>query len=328
MRPISVHKYGGSVLRGRNSFGGVIADVARAVAAGRSVVAVVSAFEGTTDSLVSRARAVASRPEVEALDLVLSTGEVESAALLALALNEADCPARVLNPFQIGIETDGAHGAARVTRIDPATIFTRLSSAPVVVVPGFLGRGPNGALTTLGRGGSDLSAIALAAALGAERLDLVKDVPGYFSADPAIVPDAVHRPRLDLGDALELARRGNDLVQARALERASRFVVRSVADGRGLETLVDRSGLDGPAGVASLSLRRGGEAGDDEVSAVGPDPGGEREARAELLAAGLSIRGTERTERRLTVAVAAGEGERALAVLHRVFVREAAGAAV
>lgn len=324
MRPIVVHKYGGSVLRGEAALRDVVADIARTVAAGRAVVAVVSAFEGTTDAILSRARRVTAKParDDEALDLVLATGEMESAALLTIALIDAGVPARVLNPFQIGIETDGVHGDAGVKRLDATTLLARLAAGPAVVVPGFLGRGPNGALTTLGRGGSDLSAVAIASALRAESCDLVKDVPGYFSADPARVADARHRPEVTLADALLLSRHGNDLLQDRALEWASRGDVRIVVRSLGGDprrTEIVRDAAEPRPPVVSIAAAPG--ASSLVLTLVGADPPDESGVRAALAGAGLppplafASRGGS-----AMVAVREGDGERALAALHERFV--------
>lgn len=322
MKPIVVHKYGGSVLRGEAALRDVAAAVARTVASGRSVVAVVSAFEGTTDSLLARARRVTSKPEKEALDLVLATGEVESAALLTLALNDAGVPARVLNPFQIGIETDGVHGDAGVKRLDPTTLRARLAAGPAVVVPGFLGRSPNGALTTLGRGGSDLSAVAIASELRAESCDLVKDVPGYFSADPALIPDAVHRASVTLADALLLSRHGNDLLQDRALDWASRGNVRIVVRSLGADTrrtAIVRDAVGPRPPVVSIAAARSESS--LVLTLVGADPPDEGSVRAALADVGLPppLSCASRTGA-ATVAVREDDGERALAALHERFV--------
>ena len=139
MSQLVVQKYGGSVLRDESSFGDVARRIARSAREGRSVVAVVSARAGITDALLARARATTPTPSVAALDLLLGTGEMESAALLTLALEAEGVAAEALNPWQLGLGTDGVHGDARLTRVNPLPLRLRLAETPVLVVPGFLG---------------------------------------------------------------------------------------------------------------------------------------------------------------------------------------------
>lgn len=199
------------------------------------IVAVVSAQSGETDALLSVARAIAGQPDAAALDLLWSTGEIRSAATLALCLHREGVRASALDVHQTGIRREPHDGGLRV-RVDAAPLRGALARHDVVVVPGFLAAAPGDAVVSLGRGGSDLSAVAIAAALGADRCELMKDVPGYFTADPNRNPSAAHIPALGYARALHLARGGCDLVQEAALDCARRagltLVIRSVHDSR------------------------------------------------------------------------------------------------
>ena len=194
------------------------------------LVVVVSAQYGETDALLALARGIVDEPDVAALDLLWSTGEIRSAATLALCLHGEGVRAVALNVHQTGIQKVSA------LCIDPWSIRRALAHHDVVIVPGFLARGRDDAVVTLGRGGSDLTAVALAAALDAERCELLKDVPGYFTADPNRVAEAHHLPTITYEQALAMARDGCDLVQTEALETARRtgltLVIASAHDAR------------------------------------------------------------------------------------------------
>ena len=236
-----VVKLGGSVLTDEGAF----ARAARFLrdrlreAPGERYVAVVSAQEGWTDGLERQARAICSNPSHRALDLLWSTGEIRSVALLTLHLEAMGVRVVALNIAETGLRPAGTPGG-RIA-FDGGRLRAALAECEVVVVPGFLGTNAEGTIVTLGRGGSDLTAVLLAAGLGAARCELVKDVPGYFSADPHRDGAAVHLPALTYAEALELADRGCDLVQRNAIEAAERagipVVVRDL-DGSGLITLV------------------------------------------------------------------------------------------
>jgi aspartate kinase len=220
-----IRKYGGSVLVGLGAVVRVAEHVRDAVRGGRRVIAVVSALRGETDALAREGRAVAREPDPAALDLLLSTGETRSAALLALALRDLGVRASAVNPLQAGLVTDGAHGEGTLLGVNPLPIRAALAGAEALVVPGFVGRAAGDHLTTLGRGGSDLTAVALAGALGAEACGFVKDVPGYFTADPNESPDAEHLPLLDVEEARAFAAAGCGLLQDRALDLAAELGV-------------------------------------------------------------------------------------------------------
>ena len=212
---VSVLKIGGSVLTHRGSYRRVAAFIGEwlCLHPGERLVAVVSARFGTTDALLAKARDIAGDPDPEILDLLWSTGETESTALLALHLQAHGVRAAAANVHQTGL------GEAPVVR--PLRLRALVERVDVVVAPGFLARGYADAIVSLGRGGSDLTAVLLAVGLGAERCELVKDVPGYFSGDPKRDPGARPLARLTYSRAIEMADAGCDLVQGQALRAAN-----------------------------------------------------------------------------------------------------------
>jgi len=227
---LSVLKIGGSVLRDAESFEAAAAFIAARLAGHpeERLVVIVSAQYGMTDALLTDAREIATDPSEELLDLLWSTGEVRSVAVLALHLQRLGIKAEALNVHQTGlIWTEGIAG------VRPMRILASLAHARVAIVPGFLAVQSGGGIRSLGRGGSDLTAVLLAAALGAGRCELIKDVAGYYTADPHIRPDARPIHDLSIEDALAMAREGCDLVQPAALEAAGRaalpLTVRSLA---------------------------------------------------------------------------------------------------
>jgi aspartate kinase len=230
-----VVKIGGSVLRTTRAYREAAAAIGRWLieAPGARMVVIVSARYGETDALLSMARDFADVPDPTALDLLWSTGEVGSAALLALALHAAGIDAVAVNVHQAGIVVGDGDGEACVR---PLRLRALLARHDVVVVPGFFARRDGDGLVSLGRGGSDLTAVLLAASLAAERCTLIKDVAGYFSADPQTDPEAQHLPRLTYDEALEKAAAGCGVVQRQALKAARQaglpLAVRAVHDPR------------------------------------------------------------------------------------------------
>jgi homoserine dehydrogenase len=184
-QPLTILKFGGSVLRGEADLPAAVSEITRWTSHG-PVIAVVSAFEGTTDALLARAHRLCADPPTDAGALLLSTGEFTTAALLAMALHHAGVPARALNPGAIALRTRGQGCDADPRSVDERRIRAALARAPVAVVPGFIGEDDHGSYTLLGRGGSDLTALFLAATLDAARCRLVKDVDGLFERDPAL----------------------------------------------------------------------------------------------------------------------------------------------
>jgi aspartate kinase len=226
---VTVLKIGGSVLTSLDAYRHAASSLAALVVPGvRRIVAVVSAQEGHTDALLAEARAFGATPDADTLDLLWSTGELRSVALLTLALQSLGVRAIGVNVHESGIRAAG-RDAGSVT-MNAIGVRSQLSSHDVVVIPGFLAaRGQR--VTTLGRGGSDWSAVLVAAHLGASRCDLIKDVDGYFTSDPHVDASATRIDAIDYDDALALADRGGPLVQRQAIAAARdagvRLVVRS-----------------------------------------------------------------------------------------------------
>jgi aspartate kinase len=214
-----VHKYGGtsvkSIARIKN-----VASIIRRAAAQDSVVAVVSAMGDTTDYLLKLAHQVSDSPDRRELDALLATGEQISVALVAMALNELGTRTVSLTASQLGITTESIHSAARIVDIDTDRIRHCLADGLTVVAAGFQGRTSQGDITTLGRGGSDTTAVALAAALGAAACDIFTDVSGVYTADPNIVPTARLLKEVSYEEMLEMARVGAQVLHPRAVELA------------------------------------------------------------------------------------------------------------
>ena len=235
---VSVLKLGGSVLTGTQAYRRAAAFVAERLCdePDERLVVVVSAESGVTDQLLASARDIVVEPDSATLDLLWSTGEVQSAALLALHLHARGVRAVALNVHQAGlIEADAAGQPGHAT-VRTLSLRAALAVSDVVVVPGFLARSAGDAVVSLGRGGSDLTAVLLAAGLHARRCELVKDVPGYFSQDPHLYAEAEPLATLDFTRAIAMADAGCELVQRHALEAAAGqhlpLVVRSIdSDG-------------------------------------------------------------------------------------------------
>ncbi|MFZ0580892.1 MAG: hypothetical protein WA690_25250 [Candidatus Acidiferrales bacterium] len=233
--PVAVVKIGGSILTSARAYRRAaifLRDTLR-ISPNERLVVVVSAQEGTTDSLERSARAIVAEPARAALDLLWSTGEIRSVALLAMHLQAIGVAAAALNIHEAGLTIpDAGHEAGRI-RLHAGRLCGVLAKYSIAVVPGFLATDSAHAIVSLGRGGSDLTAVLLAEGLRACRCELIKDVPGYFTADPHRDPTATHIPQLSFAQALEFAADGCDLVQRKAIEAASRsglpLVIRSVS---------------------------------------------------------------------------------------------------
>ena len=232
---VLVQKYGGTSVDGPERIRAVARRVAAARAAGSDVLVVVSAMGQTTDELLRLAREVSASPNRRELDMLLTTGERVTMALLAMALGDLGVPAISFTGSQSGILTDAGHGAARIIAVRPERLRRELEQGKVVIVAGFQGVNPvTKEITTLGRGGSDTTAVALAAAFGGARCEIFTDVPGVFSADPRAVPAARVVPRLDYRVCSTLAHLGGRVLHARCVDLAARervpLVVRSSFD--------------------------------------------------------------------------------------------------
>ncbi len=226
-----VMKFGGTSVADLDRIRHVARRVKREVDAGNQVAVVVSAMSGVTNQLVGWCQALSPLHDAREYDTVVATGEQVTSGLLSIALQEIGVEARSWQGWQIPLRTDDAHGKARIQAIEGADIVRRMQGmdgrAPqVAVVAGFQGIGPDGRITTLGRGGSDTSAVALAAALKADRCDIYTDVDGVYTTDPRIVPKARKLPRIAYEEMLELASVGAKVLQTRSVELAMNERVR------------------------------------------------------------------------------------------------------
>ncbi|MGD9896296.1 MAG: aspartate kinase [Candidatus Methylacidiphilaceae bacterium] len=220
-----VQKYGGTSVGDIQCIDRVAGLIARRHERGDQLVVVVSAMSGVTDSLLRLARQVHPDPMGRELDFLLATGEQTTTALLAMALHAKKIRAVPMTGAQAGIVTDGSHTRARILNIGPKRIHRFLSEGAVVVVAGFQGQDLQGSITTLGRGGSDLTAIALAAVLRADLCEICTDVDGVYTADPRLVPNATKLDEISYDEMLEMAASGSKVMQSRSVEFAKKFSV-------------------------------------------------------------------------------------------------------
>jgi len=220
-----VQKYGGTSVGTIERIKQVAEKIRRAKRAGSEIVAVVSAMAGETNRLVSLAHEISEIPDEREKDVLLASGEQVSVALLSLALKELGQPTRSFLGHQVRIETDSAYGKARIRNIDSTKIVESLKNGEVVVIAGFQGVDEDDNITTLGRGGSDTSAVALAAFLNAEACEIYTDVEGVFTTDPAICPEARKLARVSYDEMIELASTGAKVLEIRSVEFAKKFSV-------------------------------------------------------------------------------------------------------
>jgi aspartate kinase len=220
-----VQKYGGTSVGNPDRIKNVAARVAKYRAKGDQVVVVVSAMSGVTDNLIKLAKEIMPLPNEREMDMLLATGEQTTIALTAIALHAMDIAAVSLTGAQAGIVTDGVHTKAKIHNITPKRVHELLDKGKVVIVAGFQGETMDGQITTLGRGGSDLTAIALAAALKADLCQIYTDVDGVYTADPRLVPKARKLPEISYDEMLELASLGVKVMQSRSVEFAKKFGV-------------------------------------------------------------------------------------------------------
>lgn len=233
-----VQKFGGTSVADVDRIKTVAQRVKNEVDAGNQVAVVLSAMAGVTNQLITYASEISSLHDAREYDAVVSTGEQVTAGLLALALQDKGVAARSWQGWQVPIRTDGVHGKARIMGIETEELERRLARGEVPVVTGFQGLGPDNRITTLGRGGSDTSAVALAAALKADRCDIHTDVDGVYTTDPRIVAGARKLDKITYEEMLEMASAGAKVLQTRAVELAMKRGVRlqvlsSYADGAG-----------------------------------------------------------------------------------------------
>ncbi|MDH5211586.1 MAG: aspartate kinase, partial [Betaproteobacteria bacterium] len=220
-----VQKFGGTSVGSAERIRNVAQRVVKWKRAGHDIVVVTSAMAGETNRLLALAAEMQAHPDPRELDVVAATGEQVSAGLVAMALIECGTPARSYAGWQVAVRTDSAHNKARIAKIDEARIRKDLAAGRVVVVAGFQGVDDEGNVTTLGRGGSDTSAVALAAALKAEECHIFTDVDGVFTADPRIVPEARRLHTVTFEEMLEMASAGSKVLQIRSVEFAGKYRV-------------------------------------------------------------------------------------------------------
>ena len=220
-----VQKYGGTSVGTTERIVNVARRVLETAREGNQVVAVVSAMGGVTDNLIALAKQVSPDPTPREMDVLLGTGEQTSIALVAMAINALGGRAVSMTGPQAGFVTDTGHTRARILELRPAMVHRHLEAGEIVVVAGFQGHSTDGHLTTLGRGGSDLTAIAMAAAVKADLCQIFSDVEGVYSCDPRIVADARKLPEISYDEMLEMASAGSKVMQARSVEFAKKYGV-------------------------------------------------------------------------------------------------------
>jgi len=255
-----VQKYGGTSVGSVERIQAVAARVKAWRDKGHQVVVVVSAMSGETDRLTGLARAIQQRPSPRELDVLLSTGEQVTIALLSMALEELGCPARSYTGGQVHILTDSVYNKARIRDIDAASVQADLDGGRAVVVAGFQGIDEGGDITTLGRGGSDTSAVAIAAALKAAECQIYTDVDGVYTTDPRIEPRARRLSRITFEEMLEMASLGSKVLQIRAVEFAGKYhvplrVLSSFGEGEGTLITFEEDAVE-EAKIAGIAFAR------------------------------------------------------------------------
>lgn len=220
-----VQKFGGSSVRDAQRIRNVVGIIAETYLEGNDVLVVLSAQGDTTDDLIAKAEEINSHPSKREMDMLLATGEQISVALCAMALESMGLPCVSLTAWQVGIQTTAVHGDARIKRIDSERVQAELDQHRIVLITGFQGMDRAGDVTTLGRGGSDTSAVALAAAFRAKLCQIYTDVDGVYTADPRIVPNARHLDEITYDEMLELASQGAGVLHNRSVELAKKFRV-------------------------------------------------------------------------------------------------------
>ena len=320
-----VQKFGGSSLAGTERLRRAAGIAAEARRRGHSVLVVVSAMGDTTDELLDMAHEISSQPPARELDALISTGEQQSAALMAITLESMGLAARSFTGWQAGIITDGSHAEARIEMIAAGELAAALERGEIAVVSGFQGVSPEGGITTLGRGGSDTTAVALAAALDAERCEIYTDVDGIYTADPRIVSGARRLEEIDFRDMLLLAGAGSQVLHDRsvALALANDVEIRllsSFEPGRGsrVRLLADAERPD-YAGVTRSEAR-------SEITLVGRAAG--TATLSELVIAlsksGIPVLSGSSGEGWVTVRVAPAQMIPALELTHTAYLRQRA----
>jgi len=255
-----VQKYGGTSVGTPERIHAVAEKIMACHEQGHQLVVVVSAMSGETNRLLSLAEDMAKRPVPRELDVLLATGEQATIALLSMALQERGCAARSYTGPQVHILTDDAHNKARILDIDANRVSSDLAAGRVVVVAGFQGMDEDGNITTLGRGGSDTTAVALAAALKADECQIFTDVDGVYTTDPRVEPDARRLQRITFEEMLEMASLGSKVLQIRAVEFAGKYnvklrVLSSFEPGEGTLISYEEAGME-QALISGIAFNR------------------------------------------------------------------------
>lgn len=308
---VAILKFGGTSLQTTERVKAAAEIIRDAVNNDFKVVAVASAMGHTTDHLLSLTDGLDTHSSLRELDMLLASGEQISASLLAMAVNSAGLPAVALTGAQAGIFTDNAHGSANIIHVAPVNIISAMREAKVVVVTGYQGVTQGGDITTLGRGGSDTTAIALAHSLRAHRCDIYSDVNGIYSADPAMIPSAKLLPAVTPRQMVALAQAGAQVMCETAVELAERwgveFRVRSAFNSENEGTLVSSTGRSGMNGCVGIACERA-----QDIYIVSPaetleDLESVSEALRSLTEAGIRAEALQRLGRhRPSIAVALG----------------------
>ena len=324
-----VQKYGGTSMGSVERIEHVASKVAAAHARGDQVVVVVSAMSGETDRLLKLAKAIAPRGNPREFDQIAATGEQQTIALLALALDKAGVPSRSFTGWQVPIRTDSAYMKARIQKIEPEALLAACKAGIVPVVAGFQGIDDNGSVTTLGRGGSDTTGVALAAALKADECQIYTDVDGVYTTDPRVEPKARRLDRITFEEMLELASLGSKVLQIRSVEFAGKYkvplrVVSTFVDGPGTLITLDEnkteSGVEEPliAGIAfsrdEAQLTVAGVPDRPGIAAAILGPIGDANIEVDMIVQNVGADGT--TD--FTFTVSRGELERAAEVSKKV----------
>ena len=329
-----VQKFGGTSVATVERIKHVASKVAASRAQGHQVVVVVSAMSGETDRLIGLAREASAQPEPREMDVLLSTGEQVTIALLAMVLEQMGVPARSYTGGQVRIVTDEAHGKARIQSIDRERIDADLEAGRIVIVAGFQGVTEDGDITTLGRGGSDTTGVALAAALKADECQIFTDVDGVYTTDPRVEPRARRMTRITFEEMLEMASLGSKVLQIRAVEFAGKYrvplrVLSTFQDGPGtLISLDEEDEMEQPL-ISGIAFNR--DEAQVTVKGVPDQPGiassvlspvGQANIEVDMIVQNVGSDGT--TD--LTFTVHRNDYERTLDVLRAAAERVGAGA--
>ncbi len=324
---IMVQKYGGTSVANPERIEAVADRVKRWYDQGHQVVVVLSAMSGETNRLIALAKAISDEPVPREMDVMLATGEQVTIALLAMALIKRGIDARSYTGAQVAIRTDSAHTKARIEAIDDARIRADLDAGRVVVVAGFQGVDADGNITTLGRGGSDTTGVALAAALGADECQIYTDVDGVYTTDPRVVPQARRLTTVTFEEMLEMASQGSKVLQIRSVEFAGKYnvplrVLSSFGEGEGTLITVDHaeddmekpviSGIAFNRDEAKLTVR--GVPDTPGIASRILSPIGDANIEIDMILQNVSADGS--TD--FTFTVAQGDLKKAMAVLEKV----------